>query len=439
MITIDKNTVLDSQLIIQIIQHFETNMLYKLKKYKRYYDGQHDITTKTVTDTSKPCNRIVTNFCSDIVANYQGYLTGIPITYKSNDDITEIREILNYNDVITSDNELLKNGLIYGVSYELNYLDEEGQQRFKALNSEECIPIYDNSINSELLYLIRYYQINTLDINSDYMVEVYSAESIKTYKCTSHWNSLQLEEETTHYYGQVPVNVFYLNTDKVSVFDKVMTLQDAYNTLLSAEVDDFEAFCDAYLVLKGCSADSTDIADMKQNRVLLLDDTSSAEYLNKSISDTQIENMLSNIEDKIHQIAKSPNFNDATFSATSGIALRYKLVGFENVASNIVSNMTKVIQHRIELICAITNLTSDEATWRDIDIVFTRNLPIDTLSLAQEINQLRGLVSQKTLLSMLPYIDDVETELEELKKESASNTSYTFGNTATDNTNGGVE
>lgn len=424
MINIDKNTVLDNTLIVQIIQHYETNILFKLKKWKRYYDGKHDITQKTVTDVNKPCNRIITNYCSDIVANYQGYLTGVNVTYSSKDDITEIREILNYNDVVTEDNELLKNALIYGCSYELNYLDEAGQQRFKVLNSEECIPIYDNSLNNELLYLIRYYKTNTLDINSDYIIEVYSSESIKTYKSSTYWNSLQLEDEVLHYYGQVPVTVFYLNSDKVSIFDKVISLQDAYNTLLSAEVDDFEAFCDAYLVLKGVTADDTDIATMKENRVLLLDDTASAEYLNKSISDTQIENMLKNIEDKIHQIAKSPNFNDDGFSATSGIALRYKLVGFENVASNIVSNMTKALQRRIELICAITSLTSDEAVWRDVDIIFTRNLPIDTLSLAQEINQLRGLVSQKTLLSMLPYIDDTDAELEQLKEENATIATY---------------
>ena len=49
-----------------------------------------------------------------------------------------------------------------------------------------------------------------------------------------------------HPYGQVPVTVFSLNADEVPIFYKIMSLQDAYNTLLSSEVDDFEAFCDAY-------------------------------------------------------------------------------------------------------------------------------------------------------------------------------------------------
>ena len=30
-------------------------------------------------DPTKPCNRVVTNYCYNIVNNYQGYLTGIDI------------------------------------------------------------------------------------------------------------------------------------------------------------------------------------------------------------------------------------------------------------------------------------------------------------------------------------------------------------------------
>lgn len=49
-----------------------------------------------------------------------------------------------------------------------------------------------------------------------------------------------------------------------------MGLQDAYNTLLSSEVDDFEAFCDAYLVLKNVTATADDVAEMKEKRVIVL-------------------------------------------------------------------------------------------------------------------------------------------------------------------------
>ena len=377
---------------------------------------------KVATDIGKPCNRIVTNYCYNIVQNYLGYLTGIDITYSSPNDFDAIQDILNYNDVRTEDSEYLRNALIFGRAFEINYVDEDAIQRFKVLDSRECIPIYSNDLNNDLLYVIRYYVADTVNNDQDeYYIEVYGNKFIRKYKSSNAFATLSLLEEQPNYYNQVPVTVFSLNADEESIFDKVMTLQDAYNKLLSSEVDDFESFCDAYLVLKGCQADADDLVAMKQNRVLMMDADAEASYLTKSVSDTQIENMLKNINDTIHKIANSPDFNDEKLMAQSGIAMRYKLVGFENVSSSIVANMTKALQKRIELICSILHLTGSDNTWRDIQIVFTRNLPENITDTAQVINQLRGIVSDKTLISLLPFIKDVDAEVEQLQKEKEAN------------------
>lgn len=270
------------------------------------------------------------------------------------------------------------------------------------------------------------------------MVEVYDRNSIRSFKSDCSYASLNFIEEIPHYYNQVPITVFSLNNEEVSIFDNIITLQDAYNNLLSSEVDDFQAFCDAYLVLKGVTADSEDIRQMKENRVLLIDTEAGAEYLNKNISDTQIENMLKNITDTIHKIAASPDFSQESFGTSSGIALRYRLLGFENRAGNIVKNMTKALQRRIELICDILKLTGegDVALWRDIEIVFTRNLPVNTVETASIVNTLRGLVSDATLLAQLPFITDVEKEIEQLKEQQAVNAAlYNFSTLDEEETN----
>ena len=400
---------------------FETSEKIRLNRYYNYYTGKQDIMQKIVSDTSKPCNRIVTNYCSNIVANYQGYLTGQDITYTSTQDIGAIQDILNYNDVSATDNELLRNGLIFGRAFEINYIDEDKKQRFKVLDSRECIPICDNTLNQELLYVIRYYMVDNTDATKGYNIEVYSKDSVKYYKSDCAYSSLTPVSETPHYYNQVPITVFSLNQEEVSIFDKIMTLQDAYNNLLSSEVDDFQAFCDAYLVLKGCTADEEDIRSMKENRVLILDAEASAEYLVKSISDTQIENMLSNINDTIHKIAASPDFSQESFGTSSGIALRFRLLGFENTAGSIVKNMTKALQKRIELICEILGMTEGESMWRDVEITFTRNIPVDLAETANIVNTLRGLVSDQTLLSQLPFVSDVEKETALIAEQAERN------------------
>lgn len=430
MFLLDKTQLLTETLLGKIIQGFQMNELPKLNKYWNYYKGNQEIMRKVATDIGKPCNRIVSNYCYNICQNFQGYITGIPITYSSLSDFSAIQEVLNYNDVKNEDSEYLRNALIFGRAFEINYVDEEGKQRFKILDSRECIPVYDTSLNNDLLYVIRYYKIdNCEDFEDKYMVEVYDNIQCRIFSSTAQFSSFSLLEERPHHFKQVPITVFSLNREEESCFDRIITLQDAYNKLLSSEVDDFEAFCDAYLVLKGCVAEDEDVKTMKQNRVLVLENDASAEYLTKSVSDTQIENMLKNINDTIHKIANSPDFNDEKLLAQSGIAMRYKLVGFENVASSIVANMTKALQRRIELISGIIYLTGGEDMWRDVNITFTRNLPVNVVEAVQVVNQLRGIVSDETLITLLPFIDDADEEIEKVKAQKEENMKlYSFGN-----------
>lgn len=426
---IDKERELDAALLQRILRRWQQEEQGELQRYRDYYMGRQAITRKTYADPSKPCNRIVTNYCDNIVNNYTGYLTGLPVTYKSAADMTAVQEALNYNDVASKDSELLRNALVYGKAYELHYIDEDGAERFDVLDARSGIPVYDNTVEQGLLYFIRFYPEDTLDDSPAWRVDVYGAGQVEQYRSDGGWGSLAYLGAQPHYFGQPPVVVFSLNADEIPIFYKVMGLQDAYNTLLSGEVDDFEAFCDAYLVLQGVEADEEDIAAMKERRVLLLPaDNASAGYLTKSISDTQIQNLLQNLNDTIHKLANSPDFSQESFGVSSGIALRFRLLGFENAASAIAANMEKALQKRIELICAISRLKGADALWRDMEIVIDRNIPVNDTEAAAMVNTLRGLVSDRTLLSQLPFVSDVDAELEAVKEQKAENIElYGFG------------
>lgn len=432
----DKERELTITEIQNIISSFKVKELPKLIKWREYYDGKQAILKKQATDTGKPENKVIVNYCHNIVNNYNGYITGIPITYE-NEDFDTVKDVLNYNDVQTTDKDLLKNALIYGIAFEINYIDELGYPRFKVLDSRECIPVYDNTLTNELQYVIRFWEedlvedlgMGQIKRTPQYNVEVYGPQTVKKYVMDLSGTLVTLLEEEQHFYDQCPFSILTLD-DEVSVFNQVMSLQDAYNQLLSGEVDDFDAFADAYLILKGVTADEEDMRTMKQNRVLMMDSDADARYLTKSIGDTQIENMLTNINNQIHKIASSPDFTDEAFMSQSGVAIRYKLIAFENQASNMEANMKKALQKRIELISAILGLYSGDKVWRDTTFKFTRNLPLsidaNNMTIA-DINGLRGLVSNKTLLTLLPFVSNVDEELDRLSQEKQVSL-YSFGN-----------
>ena len=428
---IDRNQAPDAKLIKEIINRWRTEEYPRLQRYFDYYCGNQAIMRKHYSDPSKPCNRIVTNYCDNIVNNYTGYLTGLPVTYKSNTNMDEVRAVLDYNDIQSKDSELLRLALIFGKAYELQYIDEDGKGRFDPLDTRTGIPVYDNTVEQQLLYFIRFYPEDTLSDSPDVLVDVYTNSGIQHYRSTNGWGSLTYLKETHHYFGQVPVVVFSLNSDEIPIFYKIMGLQDAYNTLLSGEVDDFEAFCDAYLVLQGADAEEEDVARMKEQRVLLLPEGATADYLTKNISDTQVQNILKNLNDTIHKLANSPDFSQESFGVSSGIALRFRLLGFENAAGAIAANMTKALQKRIELICGISRIKGADTLWRDMEIVIDRNLPVNDVEAANMVNTLRGLVSDRTLLSQIPFVSDVDAEMDAVKEQKTESMElYGFGETA---------
>ncbi len=74
--------------------------------------------------------------------------------------------------------------------------------------------------------------------------------------------------------------------------------------------------------------------------------------------------------------------------------------------------MKKALQRRIELIAGVASLKLGEEVYRDIQITFTRNIPSDNTDTVNVVKALQGVVSEKTLLSMIPQVSDVEAEVE---------------------------
>ena len=413
-----------------MINRFRLNVEPKLNKYKNYYDGLQAILNKSYSDASKPCSRTVINYCKNIVDSYCGYLaTPGYISYRSDNDIEEVMNILRYNDYQSEDADYLLDALTFGVACELMYIDSNSKVRFRLINPSQCFGVYDDSLTGDLMYFVRMYKASDWDDSDWFNVDVYSDYDIKHYKMNGMSGNLTFIGEEPHYFSQCPANIFYLPDEK-SIFDCVMSLQDASNELVSAEIDDYSAFCDAYLTLIGVDADTDDIAAMKENRVLVLPDGANAAWLTKNANDAQVENILKRIHDSIYRIAQCPDFSSESFvgGVSSGIAIRYRLTGMETRAAKICAAMEKALQRRIEIICGIASLKLGEEVFRDIEIEFKRNIPEDNTALIALVNSLKGTVSDATLLAQLPFITDVNAELEALQEQKAANMEmYGFG------------
>ena len=329
--------------------------------------------------------------------------------------------IFEYNDEADENAELAKNASIYGVAYEMLYLSEEDNMiRFKSLDPKGVIPIFDKTIEENLLAVIRYYDDYDVVADKTYtLIEVIDNSHVRRYKLE---NSLSLLEEYQHYFNMVPVAIYKNNEEQIGDFENVISLIDAYDKMESDSLNDFEYFVDAYLALYGFTADAEDVAQMKENRVLLMDEGTSAEWLIKQTSDVYVENMKNRLDNDIHKFSKCPNMSDENFASNaSGVAIKFKLLGTENLVAIKERKFKRGLQQRLELMSAINSVLREGFDWRAIDIIFTRNIPSNDVDIANMVNSLKDLVSEETLLAQIPFVEDVQDELDRLKKEREEN------------------
>ena len=422
MITLNTIEELSEKVIMRIVEQHRMNDLPRLLELENYYNTKNKIVNRVMADPAKPNNKLANPYASYITDTLTGYFVGEPITYNSNDEVLlkDLSMIFEYNDEADENMELAKNASIYGVAYEMLYFSEEDKMiRFKPLSPKEVIPIFDKSVESNLLAVIRYYDdYNVVEDKTYTIIEVINNTEVVRYQTSQGSTSLTLLEQYPHYFGMVPIAIFKNNEEERGDFEPVISLIDAYDTMESDSVNDFAYFVDCYLALYGFTAEAEDVQKMKENRILLMDDGTKAEWLIKNSNDTTIENMKNRLDADIHKFAKCPNLADKEFASNaSGIAIKFKTLGTENLVSIKERKFKRGLQQRLELISMISSVLREGFDWRAIDIVFSRNLPTNDMDIANMVNSLRDIVSDETLLAQVPFVEDVQAEMERIDEQ----------------------
>ena len=147
------------------------------------------------------------------------------------------------------------------------------------------------------------------------------------------------------------------------------------------------------------------------------------DWIIKNINDTASENHKKTCIDMALMISGVPNVTDQGFTdADNAAALEKKFFPLEQVLQQAHHLFRKEYLRMWEMITARINLKKNkEYDFRDIDVILIRNLPTDTESLTNAWLKLRGLISDKSIISHLPFGLDAESEIAEMDKQNEEN------------------
>lgn len=400
----------------------------EMKKKKDYYLGNHEITERKLLEKVEgPDNKVIINHAKDITDTATGYFLGSPIKYTTTAD-TDIEKLIDAFSKAGTDENDYDNALdmsIYGVAYEYIYAKEDSTELdLKSLEPENTFIVYDDSIEQKPLFAVYYYtRHDEKSKETYYHVDIFTKSYI--YEFLINGDKVTKSSPTPHFMGDIPVIEYQNNKYRIGDFEQQISLVDAYNKVMSTRVNDKEQFVDAILALYGVrlgeNIEKTKeaITLLKEDKLLELPADARAEYIVRTLDETGAETLKQSIKQDIYSISHVPNLTDENFSGnSSGVALEMKLIGLEMLTKTKERYFRKALKKRLEIFCIRLGFND---ILNDIEFItpkFSRGLPKNLLELSQIVANLKGIVSSEQLLSLLPFVEDPQAEIEKVLEEN---------------------
>ncbi len=411
----------DTDILAKLIKRHESEKK-SLGHLMDYYWGRHNIRNR-VRDSKLPNNKVTANFAKYITDMAVGYFLGSPVSYTANRDIDKITDCFYSQGISRIDTEIAKMCSIYGMGYELIYADENADICSAALSPMNTFVVYDNSVKHNKLCAVNYYIDTDIDgQNRHYVVCLYTDKYIFTFESQGTTTAnMRLTGISEHFFGDVPVIEYINNSERQGDFEQVISLIDAYNILQSDRINDKEQFVNAFLVLIGIEIDSEQAQKLKEEKILCAPETGGdAKYLCKNLTESDTEVLRDCLVDDIHKFSLVPDMTDDKFGGNlSGVAIRYKLLAFEQMVKNKEQYFSVGLRERFKIYNRFLNVKAAVPIipQTEIEPVFKRNLPVNEYELSQMIVNLKDRVSEETLVSRLPFVTDAHEEVELVKKQ----------------------
>ena len=431
------------ELLSKIINRHRPNAKYNEQLYDRYLAKKGAIPIderEPKYDDRGINNKISNDFFGEINDFKTGYFAGEPIGYSySNTDEAEavtggieavdkatkaLTDFVTLNNMYGVDMETTKFASIYGYTGRLLYIDPEKNARVMPVHGFETIILSKTNI-SEPQYAIRYYK--TYDINNSvtWVVEFYDKTYVHTYK--GFLNGLEFVEKRLHLFDYCPLQGIANNKEMIGDAEKVLSLIDDYDKVLSDNSNEIEGFVHAIMLTSILGEDKeVDKALSRANESGILNVqpvgtvqvNEPVKWVTKNINDAFTEHHLQRLEDNIYRFSRTPNLKDESFGSASGVSLKFKLHGLETKCGMFEAKMLDASQYMFKVLASFWRKRRIEFDPLQVALDFKRNFPLDRLSEAQAAQAEIGAgMPKRYVYGRMAGVDDVDYIMELIEQE----------------------
>ncbi len=277
--------------------------------------------------------KAVFNRAAQIVDFKLKYEFGSPITFvqRSREDgtaadindkgVAKLNEMLNYAKKPSVDLQIAKNFKTCGVGYRLIEPSTSQLSLFKlaSLNPMTSLMVYTNNAYRDPLLGVTYFQNRKGEVR----YTCYSLDTIYMVASGLLGSGFKAPIETyPNVIGQIPIIEYVNDYDRMSAFEKVMSLIDSLNTTNSDRMNDIAQHVQSILWMNNCELE--DGQGVKSNGVIQTKSPqgvqANIQFLENVLNQSEVQTLVDYINDQIDIIANVPGRQE-TGGGSTGSAM----------------------------------------------------------------------------------------------------------------------
>lgn len=418
-----------------------------------YYEYEQDVLKKQrlvigedgklVPDPMLPNNKIIDNQYAKAVDQKVNYMLSKPITFKTdNKAYTEaLNGIFNkrFQRLIKNIGKDCYNGAI---GYLYPYYDEKGQFKFRRFHPWEIKVYWKDDDKTEIDCFVRYYEMSGYEgsLEKTYkFVEVYDTNGIHKFSyengglvpdySTYHFETDEDGQTVEYNWDRVPLIPFKSNSACVPLLKKCKCLQDAINKILSEFNDGMEenANGNSIIIIKNYDGENLgtfrkNLSEYKAVKVRTVDGADGGvEKLEINVNCENYKTILTELRKSLIQNCKCYDVEQLKSSGSPNeMSIKSIFSDIDLDANELETEFQASFEDLLWFVNQhLINSGVGDFTNEKVDVIFNRDMMVNDSQIIQDLNNSASILSMKTLISLHPWIDDVDAELEQKKKEQA--------------------
>ena len=415
-----------------------------------YYDGKHDILHRQRTIIGQdgkvepvqnlPNNKLIDNQYALMVDQKTNYLVGKPFTLNcENKTYVEIlnkvfnkrfRRLLKY---------VCEDALNGGLGWLYPFYNDRGELDFKHFPAHEILPFWADDDHTVLDCAVRLYpqevwngyQKETVD-----RVEIFKPDGlfryifqndmlipdVETGEREDYFTVSEGEEVTALNWDRIPLIPFKYNKREIPLLNRVKSLQDAINTVISDFENNMQEDArNTILVLK--NYDGQNLGEFRANLAaygaVKVREDGGVETLTVEVKADNYKAILELLKKALISNARGYDAKDDRMGNNPNqmnIQSMYSDIDLD--ANGMETEFQAAFEELLWFVNQdLANKGKGDFETEEITVIFNRDILINESEAIENCSKSSGIISNETIVEQHPWTKDAEAELERLKKE----------------------